>query len=179
MKKWFLIIGAVCAVAILSTVIVMGTENRAISYEESIENTAGDIRVQEKRRFDLLPNLVDCVKNYDKHEYETLRGVIAERGGGSATDVEEIKTMINVVAERYPELKSQSNYKELMNEMAITENKIAEMRKFYNKEVTVYKRYVRQFPSKQILSIRGYEVKDYERLEFANSSVDAPTNLFD
>jgi hypothetical protein len=52
------------------------------------------------------------------------------------------------------------------------------MRKFYNRNVTDYKRYVRQFPSKQILSMRGYEVKDYERLEFENTSVDAPTDIF-
>ena len=66
-----------------------------------------------------------------------------------------------------------------MNELAITENRIVEVRKVYNKEVTMYKNYIRKFPSKQILSMRGYEVKDYERLEFENSSVDAPKNLFD
>lgn len=65
-----------------------------------------------------------------------------------------------------------------MNELSITENKISQMRKHYNKNVTDYKRFVRQFPSKQILSVRGYEIKDYERLTFENSSVDAPRNLF-
>jgi len=179
MKKTLLVIGAFVAVFLIGIFMVMGVENKAISYEESIENTAGNIRVEEKRRFDLIPNLVDCVKQYDLHEYNTLKDVIAARSGGGATDVEEIKTMINAVVERYPDLKSQSNYRELMNELAITENKIAEMRKFYNRNVTEYKRYVRQFPSKQILDMRGYEVKDYERLEFEHSSVDAPTNLFD
>lgn len=180
MKKALIIISAVVAVILLCIFVAMGIENRAISYEESIENTSGNIRVEEKRRFDLIPNLVDCVKEYDKHEYNTLKDVIAARSAqGETANVDEVKAMIAAVAEAYPDLKSQKNYQELMNELAITENKISEMRKFYNKEVTNYKRYVRVFPSKQFLSIRGYEVKDYERLSFENTSVDAPTNLFE
>lgn len=157
----------------------MGVKNHAITYEETIENTAGDIRVEEKRRFDLIPNLVDAVKQYDKHEYETLKGVIEARKGGNVSNIEDIKAMIAAVAEAYPDLKSQKNYQELMNELAITENKIAQMRKYYNKSVTEYKRFVRQFPNKQILGMSGYDVKDYERLEFENTSVDAPKLNFD
>jgi len=179
MKKALLIIGAIAAIVLGSIFIVMGVENTAISYEESIENTAGNIRVEEKRRFDLIPNLVDCVKQYDKHEYETLVGVVEARKNGDLGNVDDIKNLITAVAEAYPDLKSQKNYQELMNELAITENKISDMRKFYNKNVTDYKRYVRQFPNKQILGLRGYEVKEYERLSFENTSVDSPKNLFD
>lgn len=179
MKKILILVAAIVAVALMGVFIVMGVENRAISYEEAIENTAGNIRVEEKRRFDLIPNLVDCVKQYDEHEYNTLKDVIAARSaGGQTASVDEVKTMIAAVAEAYPDLKSQKNYQELMNELAITENKISEMRKFYNRNVTDYKRYIRQFPSKQILNMRGYEFKDYERLDFENSSVDAPKDIF-
>ncbi len=179
MKKALLIIGTIVAIILLCILVLKGVENRAISYEEAIENTAGDIRVEEKRRFDLIPNLVECVKAYDEHEYKTMVDVINARSSGSDSKIAaDIKTMINAVAEAYPDLKSQKNYQELMNELAITENKISGMRKFYNKNVTSYKRYTRQFPSKQILGICGYEVKDYERLEFENSSVDAPAVRF-
>jgi hypothetical protein len=65
-----------------------------------------------------------------------------------------------------------------MNELAVTENNISSIRKVYNNAVTRYKRYTRQFPSKQLLSLTAYEVKDYERLEFENTSVDAPKDLF-
>lgn len=179
MKKALLIIGAIAAVVLISLFVVMGVENSAISYEENIENASGNIRVEEKRRFDLIPNLVETVKEYDKHEYETLLAAVnARKGNADYGSIEEVKTMIAAVAEAYPDLKSQKNYQELMNELAITENKIADIRKFYNKEVTDYKRFVRQFPNKQILGLRGYEVKDYERLEFENTSADAPKDLF-
>ena len=178
MKKALLIISAVAAVFLVGLFIVMGAENKAISYEEAIENTAGDIRVEEKRRFDLIPNLVECVKEYDKHEYNTLMDVVAARRTGDVSNVDDIKTLLYAVAEAYPELKAQKNYQELMNELAITENKISNMRKFYNKNVTNYKRFIRQFPNKQLLWLRRYEVQEYERLEFENSSVDAPKNLF-
>jgi LemA protein len=179
MKKTLLIIGAFAALVIGSMFIMMGVENTAISYEEDIENAASYIRVEEKRRFDLIPNLIETVKEYDKHEYETLVAAVeARKGDADAGTVEEIKTMIAAVAEAYPDLKSQKNYQELMNELTITENKIADIRKFYNKQVTDYKRFVRVFPNKQILRLRGYEVKEFERLEFENTSTDAPKDLF-
>ena len=173
MKKIFLIIGVIAAVVLLCVFINQGVQNRAISLEEQIENTASNIRAEEKRRFDLIPNLVECVKAYDEHEYKTLVDVVNARAQ-NGTSADEIKTMIAAVAEAYPDLKSQKNYQDLMNELAITENKIVEIRKYYNKSVTNYKRFVRMFPNKQILNMINYEVKDYERLEFKNSSVDAP-----
>lgn len=171
---------AVVSLAALCLFVGMGVKNTAISYEESIENAKGDIRNAEKRRFDLIPNLVECVKQYDEHEYRTLHDIVEARtAGGNTADIEEVKAMIAAVAEAYPDLKSQKNYQELMNELSITENGIVKLRDYYNKEVTKYKRYIRVFPSKQILSLVGYEEQNYERLEFENSSVDAPKNLFD
>ena len=180
MKNVIWVFVAVVALAAMCIFVGMGVKNTAINYEEVIKNADADIRTEEKRRFDLIPNLVDCVKQYDEHEYNTLKDVIAARtAGGNAADIEEVKAMIAAVAEAYPDLKSQKNYQELMNELSITENRISNLRKDYNKQVTKYKRYIRVFPSKQILSLVGYEEQDYERLSFENSSVDAPKNLFD
>lgn len=81
--KLIIIIGAIIvALLILSVFIVQGCQNKAIDYEERIMSAQSDINVQEKRRGDLIPNLVDCVKEYDKHEYETLMAVISARQEG-------------------------------------------------------------------------------------------------
>lgn len=178
MKKVLLIIGVIAAVILSCIFVTFIAENGAINYEESIENTAGDIRVEEKRRFDLIPNLVDCVKQYDLHEYNTLTELVKQRSSEDLSSTDQIKTFVEAVAEAYPDLKSQKNYQELMNELSITENRISDLRKFYNQNVTNYKRYIRVFPNKQLLSLRGYQEKPYERMEFTNTSVDAPTNIF-
>ena len=174
MKKFLVITLAVIGVVLLFVFSVQGVKNRAISCEESIGQAESYVKAEEKRRFDLIPNLVECVKAYDEHEYKTLIELAKVRSNGSDADVKEIKTQIAAVVERYPDLKSQKNYQDLMNELALTENKIVEVRKAYNQQITRYKRFVRQFPSKQLLGLTDYEVLDCERLEFENSSVDAP-----
>ena len=178
MKKTLIIIGIILAVVLLTIFALNSVPNKAISYEEQITTAQSEIKIQEKRRADLIPNLVDCVKEYDKHEYETLMAVVEARGTSSDSSVQEIQTMINAVAEAYPELKSNENYKELMNELSTTENKIAQVRSNYNEWVSKYNSYTRKFPNKQILSFLGYEVTEYQKLTFDVSS-DAPTDLFD
>lgn len=155
-----------------------GVQNKAISLEEQINTAQSEIKVQEKRRADLIPNLVDCVQAYDEHEYQTLMDVVNARGSSSDESVQEIQTMIQAVAEAYPELKSNENYRELMNELATTENLIANYRSNFNKWVKSYNQYVRKFPNRQILGMLGYEIIGYEYLDY-NVSSDAPTNLFE
>ena len=84
---------------------------------------------------------------------------------------------INAVAEAYPDLKSSDNYKQLMNELSITENSIAAYRENYNKQIKEYNRYVRKFPTSILLGITGYEKQNYEYLDYGDNSK-APTNLF-
>lgn len=176
-KIILIIVAIIVAVALLSVFATQGVQNKAISYEEQISTAQSEIKVQEKRRADLIPNLVDCVKAYDAHEYKTLMDVVNARGTNSDASIHEIQTMINAVAEAYPELKSNENYRELMNELATTENLIANYRSNYNSWVKQYNQYVRKFPDKQILSMLGYEVVNYEYLDY-DVSEDAPTNLF-
>lgn len=172
-----IIAAVVLAVILLFVFMFQGVQNKAISLEENILTAQSDISVQEKRRADLIPNLVDCVQAYDQHEYQTLMDVIAARGTNTDASVNEVTMMIQAVAEAYPELKSSENYRELMNELATTENLIANYRSNYNKFVQSYNQHVKGFPNRIILSILGYEVQPYTRLEF-NASHDAPTNLF-
>ena len=179
MNKWKLplIIGAGVIVVILLCVFgIQSSQNKAIVLEEQVNTAQSDIKVQEKRRVDLVYNLADCVKQYDKHEADTLTA-IAE-GRGSTGDIENVTTAITAVSEAYPELKSNENYKQLMNELAMTENLIAEYRSNYNKQIKEYNRYVRKFPTRMFLDMLGYEVMDYQYLDY-NAPIDAPQNLFD
>ena len=180
MKNWkltLIVVAVVIAVVMLLVFSVQGVQNKAISLEEQISTAQSEIKVQEKRRADLIPNLVDCVQAYDQHEYQTLMDVINARGSSSDESVNEIQMMIQAVAEAYPELKSSENYRELMNELATTENLIANYRSNYNTWVRSYNQYVRKFPNRQLLGLLGYDVIDYSYLDY-NASVDAPTNLF-
>jgi len=179
MKNWklsLIIVAGVIAVIILCVFGVQSSQNKAIALEEQVNTAQSDIKVQEKRRVDLVYNLADCVKQYDKHEADTLTA-IAE-GRGSTGDIENVTTAITAVSEAYPELKSNENYKQLMNELAMTENLIAEYRSNYNKQIKEYNRYVRKFPTRMFLDMLGYEKMDYQYLDY-NAPVDAPQNLFD
>lgn len=176
-KLPLIVTGIILALVLVFVFAFQGVQNKAISFEEQITTAKSEIKIQEKRRADLIPNLVDCVKQYDEHEYNTLMSVVEARGTNSDEAVEEIQLMINAVAESYPELKSNENYKELMNELATTENLIANVRTNYNTWVSRYNSYVRQFPNRQILDMFGYEKINYEKLNF-DVSEDAPTNLF-
>ena len=165
----------IVAVVLMIVFGIQSSQNKAIALEEQVNTASSDIKVQEKRRVDLVYNLADCVKQYDKHESETLMAVA--EGRGTAGDIENVTTALTAVAEAYPELKSNENYKTLRNELSMTENMIAEYRSNYNKQVKEYKRYVRKFPSRLFLGMLGYEVQEYEYLNY-NAPVDAPQDLF-
>lgn len=171
------IIVFVSAVCIISAGVygVQSSQNKAIALEQAVEIAESDIHVQEKRRYDLLPNLVDAIKQYDKHEAEVLQAIVDGRGG--VTGFENVSTAIAAVAEAYPELKSNENYRQYMTELATTENLIAQYRSNYNTQVGTYKRYVGGFPARIFLDWTGYEPVEYEKLDY-DAPADAPTNLF-
>lgn len=177
-KNWkvmMIVAAGILAVILLGVFVIQSSQNKAIALEEQVSSADSDIKVQEKRRVDLVMNLVDCVKQYDKHEAETLKSVV--EGRGKTGDIENVTTAITAVSEAYPELKSDSNYKELMNELSITENLIAEYRSNYNKQIKEYNRYVRKFPTRTFLSLLGYETQNYTYLDY-DAPIDAPQDLF-
>lgn len=177
-KLILIIVGIIASLFLMFWVMGISKYNQAIYLEEQLGESESSINIQEKRREDLILNLVDCVESYNKYEQETMTKIVEARSKAVNGDVVEAQTLIAAVAEQYPELKSNENYKTLMTELAVTENLIAEHRNNYNIQVKAYKKYVRNLVNKTILNWNGYEVLEVDYLEY-EASEDAPKNLFD
>ena len=177
MKKVLIGLGIVLGVILIIIGMFVGANNTAINLEEQIKESKSSIKIQEKRREDLIYNLVDTVESYNKYEQDTMTKIIEARTKASNGNVEEAEILINVVAEQYPELKSNENYKTLMTELAVTENIIAEHRNNYNIQVKQYNKHIKAFPNNMILGMMGYKEIETTYLDYETSE-DAPRNLF-
>lgn len=176
----FIIFAAIATIAAVITLIVtifVGAQNKAINLEEQINESSSAIEVQEKRRVDLIYNLVDTVQAYDGHEKEALVQLTEARSQAASGNVSDAQLAIQAVTEAYPDLKSQANYQALMNELATTENLVAEYRNNFNIQVKQYNKHIRKFPNSMLLGFMGYESIDASYLEY-ETPADAPTNLF-
>lgn len=178
MKRILIIIGIIVAIIIFFISMFVSVNNSAINLEEQIKESSSAINIQEKRREDLIYNLVDTVESYNQYEQETMQKIVEARQNANSGNIENAELLINAVAEQYPQLKSNENYKTLMTELSVTENLIAEYRNNYNIQVKQYNKHIRAFPNNIILSIMGYESLDNTYLEY-NTSEDAPRNLFE
>lgn len=98
-KVVLIVIAGVIAVGLMAVFGIQGTQNKAIALEEQVNTASSDIKVQEKRRVNLVYNLADCVKQYDKHEAETLTAIVEKRG--STGDIENVTTAVTAVSEAY------------------------------------------------------------------------------
>ena len=125
--KLILIIGAaILGIVMVFGVMIISSKNSAISLEENVNTAQSGIDVQLSNRFNKLTELAECVKQYDAHEYKALVDVITARGKQmSGTQAKECIAAFSRVEERYPDLKSQTNYKHLMTEISLTENHLA------------------------------------------------------
>lgn len=177
MKKILIGLGIILGIILMIVGMFIGINNTAINLEEQIKESKSSINIQEKRREDLIYNLVDTVESYNKYEQNTMTKIIEARAKANNGNVEEAEMLINAVAEQYPELKSNENYKTLMTELAVTENIIAEHRNNYNIQVKQYNKHIKAFPNSMILNIMGYEKLNNTYLEY-EASEDAPRNLF-
>ncbi len=145
--------------------------NKIIVLENQVENAKAQIEVQLRRRYDLIPNLVETVKGYVKHEKSIFLEIAKERANlmkGSLNErlrssdrVSKLLSRIFAIAERYPKLKASRNFLELQEELTNTENKIAYSRQFYNDAVLVYNNAVETFPGNIFAKIFGKKVKEY------------------
>lgn len=150
---------------------VVMTYNRLVTLRNRVENAWAQIDVQLKRRYDLIPNLVETVKGYMKHEKETLENVTKYRAAIMSGSVEERAKANNMltdtlkslfaVAENYPKLRATENFQQLQEELSGTENKISYIRTAYNDAVLSYDNALEMFPSNVIAGIFGFKAKAY------------------
>lgn len=166
----------ILAIVILLILIIISIYNSLVTLRQRARNAFAQMDVQLQRRFDLIPNLVDTVKGYMKHESEVLEKVTALRTSwANATTVAEkseldnqlsgtLKTIM-AVSENYPDLKANQNFSELQEELRATENKIAASRQFYNDSVTRYNTKLQVVPSNIIAGIFGFKPEDMFKVD--------------
>lgn len=165
-------------IAIIVVIILYGiyAYNHLIAERNRVEEAWADIDVQLKRRHDLIPNLVDTVKGYAKHEQETFNQVTNARTeaieAGNTGDKQQAENALGgalkslfAVAEDYPDLKASDNFQELQRELSDTENKIQAARRFYNTNVRDLNTDIEQFPSNVIANSAGIGHKDLFEIE--------------
>lgn len=188
MKKGLVIGGIVIGVIAMLVMMFSGTYNSLISKQEEVEGKLADISVQLERRADLIPNLVNTVKGYASHEKEVIDSITASRekllGASSASEMAEanqelsnaIKNLL-VIVENYPDLKANTNFIQLQDELAGTENRIATARKDYNAAVKEYNKEIKLFPKNILAGMFGFEEKEY--FEAKDSANEVPDVSFE
>jgi len=165
----FIIIGVVVVAAI-------GIYNGLVVLRNRCENAWSQVDVQLRRRYDLIPNLVETVKGYAKHEREVFEKVTQARAqainAGTVKDQAQAENMLTgalkslfAVAENYPDLKANQNFLLLQEELAGTESKIAYARQFYNDTVMKFNQKQQVFPSNIIANMFNFKERDYFEIE--------------
>ncbi len=160
----------------LLIVVFIAIYNGLVGLRNQVKNAWAQIDVQLKRRYDLIPNLVETVKGYMKHERETLEAVtqarnLAQAGAAAATGAAErgklegalssALSRLLAVAEAYPDLKANQNFMSLQEELTSTENKISFARQFYNDAVLRYNNQTQMFPSNLVANMAGFKAEQF------------------
>mgnify|MGYP005843213311 CR=1 FL=1 len=175
MNIYFWILVGVIALAILWLIAVY---NRLIKMRNRVDEAWSDIDVQLKRRYDLIPNLVNTVKGYAQHERELFERVTEARskamGAQSMEEQSQAENQLSetlkslfAVAENYPDLKANQNFLELQRELTDTENKIQAARRFYNGNVRDFNTKTQVFPNNLIAGMLGFKDRDFFEMEEA------------
>ncbi len=164
------------AIVILLVLWFIGIYNRFVSLRNGIQGAWAQIDVQLKKRYDLVPNLVETVKGYAKHEHEVFERVTEARAraisAGSVGDQSQAENMLTsalrslfAVAENYPELKASQNFLALQEELANIENRIAYARQHFNDLVQTYNTTRQQFPASIVASMLAFPPSEYFEIE--------------
>ncbi|MBW1740012.1 MAG: LemA family protein [Deltaproteobacteria bacterium] len=167
-KTAIIVVGVVLLVVLIPLLSLKATYNRLVGMDEAVKAAWAQVENQLQRRYDLIPNYVETVKGYAKHEKEVLLKVTEARSrvAGAGTISEKIAAnnalssalaRLLVVVERYPELKANTNFIRLQDELAGTENRIAVERRRFNEAVRAYNTKLRSFPTNLIAGMFGFE----------------------
>lgn len=178
-----LLIGII-GIILLAVLSFAGSYNTLVGLEEQVNNKWSQIETQLARRADLIPNLVETVKGYAQHEEAIFTEIADARsrlaGAGTVSERLEAENQLTgalsrllAIAENYPNLKADANFRQLQDELAGTENRIAIARKDYNDAVTTFNSRIRRFPTVLIANMLGFEQKVY--FEAPEAAQQAPT----
>lgn len=182
--KGFPAIIAIIAIAVILLIAIVPTYNNLASSRENVNKAYAQVQNVVQRRADLIPNLVNTVKGYTKHEEDTLKEVTNARAGvNKAKNPEELAKAneeltkavgnINVVVEAYPELKADRQFVSLMDELAGSENRISVERKNYNEACQEFNSKLVRFPTNLIGKFTGFKQAEY--FKASESAQEAPT----
>lgn len=169
---WYILLGII----ILLVLWVISTYNGLIKLRNKVKNQWSQIDIQLKRRFDLIPNLVETIKGYTKHESETLEKVIQARNTylSAGTPEEQMKasgelskvvSKLFALSEAYPDLKANTNFVDMQNTLKDTEDKISYARSFYNDSVMKYNTKIETVPTNIVANMFGFKTEIYFEAE--------------
>lgn len=172
MKKLLGPIGIIVIILVVIALLFIPKYNSLVTAEENVDSKWAQVENQLQRRYDLIPNLVESVKGYANHEQEVIANITEARAQmGSASSPEEqavandaltgALSRLLVVVENYPNLKADANFRQLMDELAGTENRLAVAREDYNNEVQQFNKHVKRFPGNLMSGMFGFEQKEY------------------
>jgi LemA protein len=179
----------VIGVVVVGVLIVMSAYNRLVSLREQVRAAWAQIDVLLKRRYDLIPNLVETVKGYASHEKDTLQAVIAARNqavsvSGNPAQLSQAEGVLSgalrqmfAVAEAYPDLKANTNFMELQRELTGTENVIGQSRQHYNSLVASYNTAILSFPNNLLAGPFGFQPQPFFDIQ-DTAQREAPTVKF-
>ena len=175
------------AVAVVLVLLVIAIYNRLVSLRFRAKEALSDIDVQLKRRFDLIPNLIETVKGYTSHEKGVLENVTRARASvagntGSPLERDKAENMLSgtlktlfAVAENYPDLKANANFIELQKELSDTENKVQASRRFYNSTIMDLNTAIGTFPTNVIAGVFGFQEEKF--FEVGNGEEKEPVKV--
>jgi len=173
----------ILGIIVLLVIWIIGMYNRLVKLKIKVDNSWSDIRVFLKKRFDLIPNLVNTVKGYAAHESQTFEKVTLARNAAVAVPPGDVHAAAEAnqvlggalrgllaIAENYPELKANTNFLELQSALQSIEGDLGNARRYYNATVRDYNTAIQQFPAVIVANMTGFKAREFYELENAEEA---------